>query len=244
MRNIKLTLQYDGSNYFGWQIQNDQPTVQAEVEAALSRITNAPVRTIASGRTDAGTHALGQVVNFKTHSRIDSSSLVPAMNSLLPDDIAVRKAEDVPLEFHSRYSALSKIYRYLILNRREPSPFYRNYAWHIPYFIDLEKMASALTHFQGKKDYSSFRAASSSDRNPVRNIITAHLNREGDFIKFTLEAESFLRHMVRIIIGTLVEVGREKLKPQDIKEILEARNRTAAGPTATARGLYLVKVKY
>ena len=244
MRNVKLTVEYDGSGYFGWQVQPDQLTVQSELEAALSRITDSPVSAIASGRTDAGTHALGQVVNFKTSSAIDNASLVRGTNSLLPDDIAIRKAEDAPPDFHARYSALSKLYCYLILNREEPSAFYRNYAWHIPYALDLEAMASALPIIIGKKDFSSFRAVSSGDRNPIRNVLNAQVSSKGDTIRFELEAESFLRHMVRVIVGTMVEVGRGKLKPEEIVEILEDRDRAAAGPTATASGLYLVKVKY
>lgn len=244
MRNVKLTLEYDGGRYSGWQLQANQLTVQGEVEAALSRITAAPVRTIASGRTDAGTHALGQVVNFRTESTIDNASLVRGANALLPHDIAVRKAEDVPPDFHARYSALSKTYRYLILNRKEPSPFYRSYAWHIPYHLDMDAMAASLLLFKGKRDCSSFRAVSSSDRNPIRNILRVAIERKGDFISLELEADSFLRHMVRIIVGTIVDVGRGRLTPEDVERILEVRDRAAAGPTATAKGLYLMEVNY
>jgi tRNA pseudouridine38-40 synthase len=244
MRNIKLTLEYDGSGYAGWQLQADRPTVQGALEAALSRVTDGPVRTIASGRTDAGVHAFGQVVNFTTASTIDNTSLVRGVNSLLPEDIAVLEAGDVPMDFHARYKAVSKTYRYIILNRDKPSAFYRSYAWHLSCPLDLKAMACAMTFLEGKKDFSSFRAVSSSHRNPVRNIIRTQVRRKGDFILLEFEAESFLQHMVRIMVGTLVEAGRGKIKPEELKGILQARDRSAAGPTATARGLYLVKVEY
>lgn len=244
MRNIKLTLEYDGRAYAGWQIQPGLPTVQGTVESVLSRITDAPVRAIASGRTDAGTHALGQVANFTTHSIIDNTSLVRAMNSLLPDDIAAVEAVDVAREFHARYSALSKTYRYLILNRERPSPFYNGYAWHVRYSIDLDAMAEALNLMVGEKDFSSFRAASCSHRNPVRNILRAGVERKGEFIRFEVTASSFLQHMVRIIVGTMMEVGRGKMSLKDVEDALNARDRATAGPTATSSGLYLVEVNY
>ena len=244
MRNIKLHLEYDGSGYAGWQVQPGLPTVQGALEEALSRITDGPVRAIASGRTDAGAHALDQVVNFTTASSIDTISLVRGTNSMLPDDIAVKEAAEAPPDFHARYSAVSKTYRYLILNKERPSAFFRSYAWHLFCPLDLKAMAEALTLLKGVKDFSSFRAVAGSHRNPVRNILGARIKKKKDFFQLEIEAESFLQHMVRIIVGTLIEAGKGRIMPEEMEEILQAKDRSAAGPTAPARGLYLVRVEY
>lgn len=244
MRNIRLVLEYDGANYHGWQVQPNGATVQEVLEGKLAIITQEKVRVTGSGRTDAGAHALGQVANFRTSSRIGTEELKRGLNSLLPDDIIVRRVDEADSEFHSRYSARSKTYRYLILDAPLMSPFYRNHAWHVRMPLSVERMSHALAILRGTHDFSSFRSASCAAKSPVRTIMAASLWKRGEIIEITVEADGFLQHMMRTIVGTLVELERRDAGAEEMRRILEAKDRAAAGPTAPARGLYLVEVKY
>ncbi len=244
LRNLRLIIEYDGTNYHGWQRQKEALTIQGEIEDTIHSISGERVKLVSSGRTDTGVHALGQVANFHTKSSLDAISWQRALNSRLPHDISIKKADFVPLEFHSRYSAKSKVYRYVILDQSLPSVFYRNYAWHIYYPLNIKKMRRGMEYLKGTHDFSSFQASSCTSKNPVRTIKYIEIEKRMNFITIIIEADGFLHHMVRNIIGTLIEVGRGKIEPKDIKRILELKDRKKAGPTAPPQGLYLVEVKY
>ncbi len=244
-RNFKLILEYDGSNYHGWQRQAGLLTVQEVVESCLGIMLGRRVTVRASGRTDAGVHALGQVINFYAKTRLNPEDFQRGLNSLLPDDIVVKGAEEVDHSFHARFSALKKIYCYRILNRRLPSALIRKYAWHVPYDMNLEAMKKGLEYIKGEHDFSAFMASKSSVKSFVRHIYRASLkeiNTENLFLIF--EANGFLRHMVRIIVGTIVEIGIGKKSFKEMPEIIRSKDRNRAGITAPAHGLYLVKVVY
>ena len=245
-RNIKLILEYDGTNYHGWQSQigSGMPTIQDTLEQALSALTDETIKTYSSGRTDAGVHALGHVANFKTESRIPPEAWAPALNHLLPNDIRVLMSEEVPEDFHARFSALGKFYNYRILNRREPSALYRKYAWHVNLRLNLKKMRLAAASFVGKHDFSAFRGSGCTAKTPVRTIKAVVIKKTADFVEIGIEADAFLQHMARNIAGTLVEVGLGRFRPDDVKHMLTSRDRTKAGRTAPPQGLYLVKVYY
>lgn len=244
MKNLKLIIEYEGTNYHGWQRQKGALTIQGVIEDAIYAVLKKRVKLISSGRTDAGVHALGQIANFHTESSLDAISWQRALNSLLPQDIVIKKADFVPLDFHSRYSANGKVYRYVILNSPLPSVFYRNYAWHIPYPLNLRGMRKGMKYLKGTHDFSSFRAVSSASKNPIRTIKYIEMGKRMNFITIIIEADGFLHHMVRNIVGTLVEVGRRKIEPEEVKHILVLKDRRKAGPTAPPHGLYLVEVKY
>lgn len=244
MRNIKMILEYDGTDYHGWQIQDREPTIQEIIEDRLKSITKETIRTISSGRTDAGVHALGQVINFYTKSSMDNLSFLKAINSLLPRDIAVKEVMDVPLDFHARFSAKSKSYKYLILNSPIRNAFYERYSWHIPYRLDLELMKEASDYIEGTHDFSTFRASSCGARNPIRTILGSNIERIENLIEITIEANAFLQYMVRNIIGTLIEVGRKKIRPIDLKLLIEKKDRKKAGSTSPPHGLFLLSVSY
>ena len=246
MRNIKLVIEYDGSAFHGWQKQsNTSETIQQILEEKISIITQEKTKLMSSGRTDAGVHAVNQVANFKTSSAIPTGNLMLGINSLLPQDIVIKSVEDVDLEFHSRYSAKSKVYFYQILNRRARAGLYRNYSWHIRDRLNIETMQEAASFILGQHDFSSFCAANSDTEGTEREVIDLGFQRcPDDFIRFTIEATGFLKYMVRNIVGTLVYVGRGKFTPADFKKILDAKDRTQAGPTAPAQGLFLKEVKY
>jgi tRNA pseudouridine38-40 synthase len=245
-RNIKLILEYDGTNYHGWQSQagSGSPTIQETLEQALSSLTGEQTKTYSSGRTDAGVHALGHVANFKTESSIPSQAWAPAINHFLPDDIRVLVSEEVPRDFHARYSARGKFYTYRILNRRASSALYRNYAWHVSLRLNLKNMRLAAASLVGKHDFSAFRGSGCTAKTPVRTIQSMVLKRKGDFVEIVIEADAFLQHMARNIAGTLVEVGLGRFSPDEVKCILASRDRTTAGRTAPPQGLYLVTVNY
>jgi tRNA pseudouridine38-40 synthase len=245
MRNIKLTIEYDGKNYLGWQVQPKGPSIQETIEGQLKRLTGETIRLISSGRTDAGVHAMGQVAHFKTENPMDCPTLQRALNSLLPADILIVKAEEADPDFHARKECKSKVYEYRILNRSLRSVFHREHAWHIPQPLDLEGMRRATRYLVGEHDFSSFRSVGTPTRTAIRKIIRAEWkrNREG-LLTFEIEATGFLKQMVRAIVGTLVEVGRNKISADEVGAILESRDRTKAGPTAPARGLFLKEVKY
>ncbi len=245
MRTIKLTLEYDGTNYQGWQVQPKGETIQGVIEEKLTQLTGEPVRVVGSGRTDAGVHALGQVAHFKTKSQLDLGTIQRALNSLLPPDILVRAAEEVEEAFHARRGAKSKIYEYRIWNRPLRSVFCRLYAWHVPQKLDLREMRKAARCLVGEHDFSSFQSVGSPKRTAVRRVIRAEWkrNREG-LLLFEIEANGFLKQMVRAIVGTLVEVGKGKLDSKGFERILESKDRKKAGPTAPALGLFLKEVTY
>jgi tRNA pseudouridine38-40 synthase len=244
MRKIKLVIEYDGTAYLGWQIQPKGPTLQGKIEEKLSLLTGEAIHLVGSGRTDAGAHAFGQVAHFKTKSRMDVDSLQKALNSLLPPDIMIQKAEEVGEDFHARRPR-SKVYEYRILNRDVRSVFHRHYAWHLLQKLDFEEMKRAARNLIGEHDFSSFRSVGSPTRTSVRKVIRAEWKKSRDgLIRFEIEANGFLKQMVRAIVGTLVEVGRGKISVEEFRRILDAKDRKMAGPTAPARGLFLKEVKY
>jgi len=245
MRNIKLTIEYDGTAYNGWQRQAGVLTIQQVLEDTLARILNGRVVLVASSRTDTGVHALNQVANFRTVSGLPLRNLHLGVNSLLPPDIVVKEISEVPWEFHAQYHALGKVYRYRILNRPVRTALERNRCWHVRTPLDLEAMQRAARHLLGTHDFSSFCASQSDVENRVRTVRDARLEREGEgMISFRIEADGFLRHMVRNIAGTLVDIGRGAIPEGDMARIIGARDRRAAGQAAPARGLCLMEVKY
>ncbi len=244
-KNVKLVLAYDGTGYHGWQRQKNGLAVQQVVEERIAVMTGGPVRVHGSGRTDAGVHALGQVCNFIHRTRLTPEQFVHGLNSLLPEDISVVEASEAPPGFHSRYSAKAKTYEYRILNAPAPDIFLRHYVWHISRPVDAEKLRASLAFVAGRRDFSSFQSAGSGVSDPVRTVLRAevHAGLNG-LIRVVLEADGFLRHMVRNIIGTVVKAGTGEIDPEDIAGIIDARDRGAAGVKAPARGLFLVKVTY
>jgi tRNA pseudouridine38-40 synthase len=244
LRNIKLTLEYEGTNYLGWQVQPRGATVQGVIEEKLSLLTGAAARLICAGRTDAGVHAACQVAHFRTESRMPVRSFQKALNSLLPSDIAVLKAEEVGEDFHAR-RAERKVYEYRILNQRVRRVFSRLYAWHLPQKLDVEAMNEAAQFLVGEHDFSAFRSVGTPTRTAVRAVIRAGWKRRRDgILLFEIEGTGFLKQMVRAIVGTLAEVGRGKIAPDAFHVILESKDRKQAGPTAPPHGLCLKKVIY
>ena len=244
MRNVKLTIEYDGTSYQGWQVQGESPTVQKALEEAIRRVVQHPVRVIGSGRTDTGVHALGQAASFFTSSQIPEKDLAHAINACLPRDIAVLSAQDAPPDFHARYSATGKTYRYTILNRDIRSPLLRNYAWHLRSALEVDKMIAASKHLIGEHDFQAFRSKASDEMSSVRTITRLDVARRDSLIEIHVSANGFLYNMVRAIAGTLVQAGTGRIQPEDVKRILDSRNRSLAGPTAPARGLCLLAVEY
>lgn len=245
MRNIKLTIEYDGTNYQGWQRQkNTHRTLQEIIEKTLKRILQEGVRLIASGRTDTGVHARAQVANFKTSKQIPSKNLKQALNSLLPDDIVITKTQDVDLDFHSRFDAKSKFYRYTILNQKHPCALWRNFSYFLPYKLDFKLMQKEAKSLVGRHNFSSFQAADKKPRDSIRTIEKIKVSKKGKFIYIDIQADGFLYKMVRNIVGTLIEIGRRKRAPRSIQKILASRNRQFAGPTVPGHGLCLLRVKY
>ena len=244
MRNIKLTIEYDGKDFKGWQKQPNKPNIQGEIERAIYNITKEEVDLIGSGRTDAGVHALGQVANFKTNSNIPIEKLTLAINSQLKNSIIIKKAEEVDERFHSRYNAKHKTYRYIINNSPCGTAIYRNLEYCFPIKLDVAKMQEAAKYFEGEHDFKAFKSSGTSAKNSVRTIYNASVKQEGEKIIIELTGNGFLYNMVRIISGTLLDVGLQKIKPEEIKNIIEEKDRQKAGKTLPAHGLYLVEVKY
>ncbi len=245
-RNIKLILEYDGTNYHGWQSQtgSGMQTIQETLEQAIMLLSHEEGKVFSSGRTDAGVHALGQVVNFQTRTTIPASAWTPALNHLLPSDIRVLTSEEVPADFHARYSARSKIYKYCILNRRAQTALHRDYAWHVNLPLNVARMRKASIVLLGRHDFSSFRGSGCGAKSPVRTLKSVTIRKKGNVIELLFEADAFLQYMVRNITGTLVEIGLGRFGPDDMAKILVARNRTTAGKTAPPQGLYLLTVNY
>lgn len=245
MRNIKLLIEYQGTNYAGWQIQQNLPTIQGTIQQKIKIITGEEVKLTASSRTDAGVHALGQVANFCTESRIPPYSMQMGLNALLPDDIVIKNAEEVPLDFDSRQNAKAKTYRYLLLNRSYPSAIYRNFSWHVFQKLNIDSMRKAAGYLIGKKDFTSFRAAECDAPHSIREILSFSIEKKDDgFLEFEVKGTAFLRHMVRIMVGTLVAVGKGKIKLEDLQSIIDAKDRRLAGMTAPPQGLFLKEVEY
>ena len=249
MRNIKLTIEYDGTNFNGWQIQgHDQRTVQGEIEKVLHRIFKTQTRLIGSGRTDSGVHAKGQVAHFKADSSLQPIRILKAINTYLPEDVSVVKVEDVTEDFHAQYSVKSKIYRYTVLNSDHRLPLSRFVSFVYPYRLNLAVIRQEAKSLIGKKDFRSFQsfdpALKPKKKNSVRTIKKLTIKKRGDFVYIDIEADGFLYKMVRNIVGTLLEIG-SGLKPKgSIKKILRQKDRTQAGQTAAAHGLCLLEVKY
>ena len=245
MRNIKLTIEYDGKDFNGWQKQPNKLNIQGTIEQAIERITGEKVELNASGRTDAGVHAYGQVANFKTNSNIPIEKIPIAINSNIKKSIVIKSAEEVEERFHSRLNCKRKTYRYVINNSKYGTAIYRNLETHIPQKLNVEKMKQAVKYFEGEHDFKAFKASGTSSKSSVRTIYKAEIiEKENERIYIELTGNGFLYNMVRIIAGTLVEVGLEKIEPEDIKEIIKSKKRENAGKTLPPQGLYLLKVEY
>ncbi len=244
MRNIKLIIEYDGTNFCGWQRQNDQRTVQGVLEKAISKITNEEIELIGSSRTDSGVHAKGYVANFKTNSKIPGNKFKDAINTKIPEDVVILDSEEVSEDFHARYCSKGKTYCYTILNRYEPSALERNYVNHFRGRLNIEAMKEACTYFIGKHDFAAFRSLGSSVTTTTRTITDLHIEIDGEKIKIFVSADGFLYNMVRIIVGTLIAVGIGKINAESIKDIINSKDRNKAGKCVTGQGLCLEKVFY
>ena len=244
MRNILLKIEYDGTSYSGWQSQKNAKSIQDTIEAALKRITGRKARLISCGRTDAGVHALDHIANFKTDSKIPPFKLRRALNSVLPKDVVIKDLKEVPLKFHSRFGARSKRYRYTIINGPSPPAILRNVTAYVPYKLDTTLMKKEAKSLIGKHDFKSFQAADKTERSSVRTIKQIQIKKNGEAIIIDVEADGFLYNMARNIAGTLIDVGRGRIPAGSMKKILKAKERSAAGQTAPARGLCLIRVKY
>lgn len=251
MRNIKLTIEYDGTNYCGWQVQNGKrkeegikQSIQEIIEKTLRRILQENIKLIVAGRTDAGVHALAQVANFKSSAKIPLTRLRWAVNCLLPEDIKVTRIQKADLDFNSRFCAKSKIYRYTILNRKYSSALLANRVYFFHHYLDTGLMRRESRSLLGRHNFKAFQAAEAGQKNPVRVVKRLKISKHKDFLYIDIEADGFLYNMIRNIAGTLLEIGRGRFVKGSMRRILESRNRVFAGPTLPAKGLCLVKVKY
>ena len=255
MRNLKLTLSYDGAEFSGWQVQPGLPTVQGTLASAIGRITGEKVLPQGSGRTDAGVHALAQIVTFVTESSVPTANFVKALNDILPAAVRVLEVAEAPVDFHARHSAHAKMYRYRIYRESICPPFLARYVWHYPYRLDEKAMARAAELVVGERDFTSFaavdpeRGREGETASNVRRIFSSSWEpreeeRQEKELVYTVQGSGFLHHMVRNLVGTFILVGRGTLQVEDVTRILEAKNRSAAGATAPASGLYLVNVEY
>lgn len=248
MRKLKITLAYDGADFHGWQVQPGLPTIQGELERVLREIEGGPVAIEGSGRTDAGVHALEQVASFDLTNPIPAPNLKKAMNRLLPPAIRVLGVEEAPPDFHARRSARAKVYEYRLWRGEVCPPLLYRYVYHHPYPLDFQTMTAAAPLFEGTRDFRSLAGADDT-RDPddlarPRTIYSSHLEADEELVRYTVRGSAFLRHMVRNIVGTLLEVGKGNLQLKDIPVILDTADRQRAGPTAPARGLFLVRVEY
>ncbi|MEQ9618270.1 MAG: tRNA pseudouridine(38-40) synthase TruA [Deltaproteobacteria bacterium] len=243
-RNIKLVIEYEGTNYLGWQRQPHGLTIQEVIETSLERITEENIKVIGSGRTDSGVHALGQVANFKTRSRLSTEDFQKGLNSMLPKDIAIIQAGEADAEFHAQFSAKSKVYVYRILNRDFPSALLRKRAWFIPYPLDTKLMNEAVLMLKGEHDFRAFALTGAEVKSTVRTVQDAAIEMQNGLLEFRIEANGFLKRMVRLIVGTLVQVGKQKITPVQFRDILAAGEKMRYVYSAPPCGLYLKEVKY
>lgn len=246
MRNIKMVLAYDGTQYHGFQVQNRTGlrTVQEELEKAIYTLTGEKVNVYGSGRTDAGVHAQGQVINFMSNTRIPEEKIAFAINSVLPRDIVVWQAQDVPSDFHARFSVKKKTYCYSIYNAKHFSPFWRHYAYHVPVELDIDKMSQGANRFIGEHDFSAYCAKNTAVVDHVRTIYDFRIEKDDALLKFIVTGNGFLYNMVRIMAGTLLEVGENKRSSEDISILFESKERKDAGMTLPPQGLCLWSVEY
>ena len=244
MRNIKITIEYDGTNYHGWQIQPNAITIQAAIQDALTKITKTQTPVIGAGRTDTGVHAAGQVANFHTHSQMSPTAFQKALNATLPRDIVIIDVEEVSPDFHARFSAVSRAYRYTILNRAYPSALLRSSTYFFPEPIDVQYAYIACRSLIGGRDFSSFQRSGSERINPICEIYECRCWREQNFVYFEVEADAFLRGMVRAMVGTILKLRDREDAVNQLHKILDARDRSVAGASAPPHGLSLLRVKY
>ncbi len=244
MRNLKVTMAYRGTNYHGFQRQENAVGIQNILEEKLSAITNAPVKINGCSRTDTGVHANDYCFSFETEHRIPCNNIIRGMNSILPDDLAILNCEEVAADFHARYSCIAKEYQYVILNRMSKDPFMSDLALHYPYEMNVGIMEKAAQDFVGTHDFTSFCGTANQKENSVRTIEYFKIEKNENLVKLLVKGDGFLYNMVRIMVGTLIFINEKKLAPDSIPQILEAKNRNLAGKTAEAHGLYLNKVFY
>ena len=244
MKRVKLVTAYDGTNYHGSQIQNNGETIEGVLKMELSSLLKEEIQIIGASRTDAGVHARGNVFVFDTESRIPSDKFTYALNARLPEDIRIQDSEEVPLDFHPRHQDTVKTYEYRVLNRKLPLPEYRLHAHFTYETLNIERMQLACKYFIGEHDFASFCAAGSQVESTVREIYDLHVKKEGDLVTISVTGNGFLYNMVRIIAGTLLKVGSGHFAPEDMEKIIEGKDRSLAGPTAPAKGLTLVKIRY
>ena len=244
MKRVMLAVAYDGTNYCGWQIQANGNTIQAELNRALSDLLNEPVETMGASRTDAGVHALGNVAVFDTCARMPAEKISYALNQRLPEDIKIQYSGEVAADFHPRYCESEKTYEYCILNRRFPLPTRRLYSYFYHYSLDMEKMRKAAAYLVGRHDFASFCGANAQVKSTVREITGIQIDKKDDVVTIQVRGHGFLYNMVRIIAGTLIEIGNEQYPPEKMEEILKACDRQAAGPTAPACGLTLKEIRF
>ncbi|MGO9612896.1 MAG: tRNA pseudouridine(38-40) synthase TruA [Dissulfurispiraceae bacterium] len=255
MRNIKLVIQYDGTNYSGWQVQPKAVTIQGILQEKIGKITGEKPTVLGAGRTDAGVHAIGQIGAFRTSSQLSPSVVQSALNATLPHDIRILNACEDDASFHPRYDAKSKRYFYVISFARTPSPFLYKYAWKVPYMLDIDAMNCASQILKGRHDFSAFRASGCGAKNTIKTVFQLSIERSetmefmctkinGAFLRIVIDADSFLRRMARNIVGTLIEIGKGRISAETIEGILSSKDRKCAGPCAPASGLFLEKVSY
>jgi tRNA pseudouridine38-40 synthase len=241
---IKLTIEYDGTNYSGWQLQSGQDSIQARLETALERIFSTAVRVRASGRTDAGVHARGQVAAFTLPRAFDAAELHRALNAILPDDIVILNVEPAGDEFDPRRHATARVYEYRVLNQGTRSAFEHRYAWLVREALDVDRMNEAARIFIGEHDFAAFRTLGTEVHSTVRRVMASEWHRDGAHLIYRVEATSFLRHMVRTMVATMVEVGRGKLSPSLVSDLIRSGQRSMAPAAAPPQGLYLIEVRY
>lgn len=244
MRNIALLLEYDGTRYAGFQLQKNALTVQEVLERAIRHIFRERLRVHPAGRTDSGAHAVGQVVNFRTSRAIPLQKILPALNSRLPEDVRVKRVWEAGASFHARFSARGKVYRYTVLNSRVARPLLRASTYHCPDRLDISRVRRAARLLTGRRDFRAFEGARNRQKNAVRTLRRLRVKKRGELLEFELEGDGFLTHMVRNVVGTLLEVGRGKLAVEELPRILRSRDRRQAGPAVPAKGLVLQEVRY
>ena len=244
MKNIKLTVQYDGSKFYGWQKLNDLPSVQLEIEKAVTKMVNQPVKINGAGRTDKGVHAKGQVCNFIVDTDISANQFLMGVNHFTSDSIVIVKSEEVDLDFHARFSAKSKTYKYILCNKYYMEPWFNDYKGHRKYYLDFDLLLKCRDMLIGRHDFTSFVNDLEEDINPVRTIDEITIEKIDDDIVFTFKAESFLRNMVRILVGSMVDVARGRKSIDWLKNALENKDRQSAGITIEPCGLYLMDIEY